>query len=345
MVPLPWARRSPVGCDFGHSAVKLVQLKRRGSAWSVVHAELRELTPEARGNEEWPSRQAVQAAAGCRWAQREDIAVSLQSRPAVVRHLSLPVMPQRELRDALQWEAKKASSHAVEELVVDYVNGPPVAAEQGRVMPVTMVVAERRAVEDEFSRYRTTGLRVKVMDVNPLAFYYAAHRLDRDQTGPGCVAFVDIGASRMDINIAKQGALRFSRSVPLGGDALTDSLARVLGIDPAQAEVVKREQGLSGNAKVLEVLGPEVDRLVVEIQRSVDYYRAQSHDGPLEALWVGGGTALTPGFVEYLAKFFDANVRLFNPFEGMDCQGIQLPVETVAPRFIAGVGLAMAGLA
>ena len=149
----------------------------------------------------------------------------------------------------------------------------------------------------------------------------------------------------MDINVAKQGALRFSRSVALGGDALTDSLARGFGIDAAQAEVVKRDQGLSGKAKVLEVLGPEVDRLVVEIQRSVDYYRAQSHDGPLEALWVGGGTALTPGFIEYLAKCFDANVRLFNPFEGMDCQGVQLNVDVIAPRFIAGVGLAMAGLA
>lgn len=340
---MPWNRRSPVGCDFGHSAVKLVQLKRRGNSWSVMRAELRELTPEARANEEWPSRQAVQAASECRWAQHEDMAVSLQSRPAVVRHLSLPVMPKRELREALQWEAKKASSQAVEELVVDYVNGPPVATEQGRMMPVTMVVAERRAIEDEFSRYRATGLRVKVMDVNPLAFYYAAHRLDRDQTGPGCVAFVDIGASRMDINVAKQGALRFSRSVPLGGDALTDSLARVLGSDPAQAEVVKREQGLSGNAKVLEVLGPEVDRLVVEIQRSIDYYRAQSHDGALEALWLGGGTSLIPGFVEYVARFFDAKVARFNPFEGMDCRDIRLDLDALAPRFISSVGLALGG--
>ncbi|HET8761555.1 MAG TPA: type IV pilus assembly protein PilM [Nitrospiria bacterium] len=338
-------RRSRVGCDFGHSAVKLVQLKRQGQSWSVVRAELRELTPEACTGDDWPSRQAVQVVSECQWAQGEDLAVSLQRRPALVRYLSLPEMPNRELREALQWEAKKAASQAVEELVVDYVSGPPVKGEQGRTMPVTMVVADRRAVEDEFAVYRETGLRVKAMDVNPLSFYYAAHRLGRDQTGPGFVAFVDIGASRLDINIAKQGTLRFSRSVALGGDTLTENLARALGVDQAQAEGIKREEGLSGQAKVLDVLGPDVDRLVVEIQRSVDYYRAQAHDGALEALWIGGGTGLIPGFVAYVGKFFDANVRLFNPFEGMECRDSRIDLDTVAPRFIASVGLAIAGLA
>jgi Tfp pilus assembly PilM family ATPase len=100
---------------------------------------------------------------------------------------------------------------------------------------------------------------------------------------------------------------------------------------------------LSGKAKVLEVLGPDVDRLVVEIQRSVDYYRAQAHDGALEALWLGGGTSLMPGFVEYVARFFDTKVARFNPFEGMDCSGIRLDVDALAPRFISSVGLAIGG--
>jgi type IV pilus assembly protein PilM len=149
----------------------------------------------------------------------------------------------------------------------------------------------------------------------------------------------------MDINVAKQGTLRFSRSVSLGGDTLTDGLARAFGVNQMQAEGIKREHGMSGKAKVIEVLGPEVDRLVVEIQRSVDYYRAQAHDGALEALWIGGGTALIPGFIEYVGRFFDAKVGLFNPFEGMDCRDSRIDLDAVAPRFIASVGLAIAGLA
>lgn len=336
-------RRSIVGCDLGRSAVKVIQLARKGGTWSVVDAELRELTPEARQGDQWPSRQAVQSAFECRWATGQDMAVSLQGRPAMVRYLDMPDIPKNELREALQWEAKKASSQAVDELVVDYVRGPLVKTDQGRMVPVTMVVADRAVVEEEFRLYQQAGLRVKVMDINACAFYYAAHRMGRDQTGTGCAAFVDIGAGRMDINIAKQGALRFSRSVPLGGDLLTQSLVRTFGIDPTEAETIKREQGLSGKAKVLEVLGPDVDRLVVEIQRSVDYYRAQSHDGALEALWLGGGTSLMPGFVEHVTRFFDTKVTRFNPFEGMDCRGVRMDLEAVAPRFISSVGLAIGG--
>jgi len=127
----------------------------------------------------------------------------------------------------------------------------------------------------------------------------------------------------------------------LGGATLTHSLIQKVGADFGQAEAIKREQGLTGNAKVQEVLRPEVDRLVVEIQRSVDYYRAQSRDGALERMFLAGGTALMPGFVEHVASFFDAKVSLFNPFEGMDCSAVNIDLEALAPRFVSSLGLAL----
>jgi len=337
-------RRSIVGCDLGRGAVKLVQLAPKAGGWKVVHAELHELSPEMRDDEAWPSAQAIQMALQRRWLAGESVAVSLQSRPAVVRHIDVPPIPTHELREALRWEAKKATSLGLEEVFVDYLAGAVVKGPE-RKMPITMVVAERAAVDGEFRRYQQAGLPVKAMDINPLAFYHAAHRLGRDQTGSGCVALVDIGAGRMDINIAKQGTLRFTRSIPMGGATLTQSLVTRFGIDCTQAEAIKREQGLTGKAKILEVLGPEVDRLVVEIQRSVDYYRAQSHDGTLERVLLAGGTPLMPGFVEHVSSFFDAKVVLFNPFEEMDCGAVGPDLERVAPRYASSVGLALRGRA
>ena len=156
---------------------------------------------------------------------------------------------------------------------------------------------------------------------------------------------VDIGTARMEINVVKQGMLRFTRGVPLGGETLTQSVIQTLGTDFSQAETIKREQGLTGNAKVKEVLQPVIDRLIVEIQRSVDYYRAQSRDGALERMFLAGGTPLMPGFVEHFASFFDAKVSLFNPFEGMDCSTVNSDLEPLAPRFTSSIGLALRGRA
>lgn len=336
-------RRSIVGCDLGRGAVKLVQLAPTSRGWKVGHAELHELAPESRDDEAWPSPQAIQIAMRQTWLADHAVAVSLQSRPAVVRHLDLPPMPVREIHEALKWEAKKATSLGVDEVIVDYVAGEVVKGSAERKMPVTMIVAERAAVQEEFRQYQQAGFKVTAMDINPVAFYHAVHRLGQDQTGAGCVALVDIGAGRTDINIVKHGTLRFSRSIPLGGAALTQSLVQKFGVDVTQAEAIKREQGLSGKAKILEVLGPEVDRLIVEIQRSVDYYRAQSRDGALERVLLGGGTVLMPGFINYASAFFDAKVMLCNPFEGMDCQAGASDLQQIGPRFISSVGLALRG--
>jgi len=336
-------RKSIVGCDLGHGAVKLVQLAKKARGWKVVHAELHDLSPEAASQTGWPSAQAIQVAMRSPCLAGQSVAVSLQSRPPAVRYLDVPPMPLRDLREALKWEAKKTTSLSLEEVIVDYVAGAPVSGASERKIPVTMVVAERAAVEDEYRQYQRAGLPVKLMDINPLAFYHAAHRVGSDQTGSGCVALVDIGAARMEINVVKQGALRFTRSVPLGGDTLTHSVMQKLGADFGQAETIKREQGLAGNAKIQEVLRPEIDRLVVEIQRSVDYYRAQSRDGALERMFLAGGAPLMPGFVEHVASFFDAKVALFNPFEGMDCSAVKIDLESLAPRFVSSVGLALRG--
>lgn len=332
---------STVGCDLGRGAVKLVQLVKKSGGWKVVHAQLQELAPELRDDEAWPSPQAIQSAMQHRWVVDRPVAVSLQGRPAVVRHLDLPPIPSHEVSEALRWEAKKVTSLGEGEVIVDYLAGQ----ESNSKVPVTMVVAERAGVAREFQQYRRSGLRVAAMETNPVAFYHAVHRLGQDQTGAGCVALVDIGAGRMDINIVKHGTLRFSRNISLGGDALTQSLVEKFGVDVSQAEALKREQGLSGKAKVLEALGPEVDRLIVEIQRSVDYYRAQSHDGALERMLLAGGTPLMPGFVAYISSFFDAKVSLFNPFEGMDCGTAGPDLEPVAPRYASSVGLALRGRA
>ncbi len=332
-------KSSTVGCDLGRGAVKLVQLVKKSGGWKVVHAQLQELTPESRDDEAWPSLQAIQSAMQHPWMIDQSVAVSLQSRPAVVRHLDLPPIPSHELSEALRWEAKKATSLEEGEMIVDYLAGKP----SDQKVPVTMIVAERSGVDKELQQYRRSGLRVAAMETNPVAFYHAVHRLGKDQTGAGCVALVDIGAGRMDINLAKHGTLRFSRSISLGGDVLTQGLVEKFGVDASQAEALKREQGLSGKAKVLEALGPEVDRLIVEIQRSVDYYRAQSRDGALERMLLAGGTPLMPGFVEYISSFFDAKVSLFNPFEGMDCGTVGPDLEQVAPRYASSVGLALRG--
>ena len=340
-----FGRRSIVGCDVGRSAVKLVQLVRRSGKWHVVHAELHELPPGAEDPDVWPSTEAIGLALQRPWLKGEQIAVSLHAHPPVVRHVELPAIPDREVREALRWETKKATSLNIDDVLIDYVASRARGQSGERKMAVTMVVADRHAVETELRQYQQAGLSVNAIDINPLALHQVAHRVGADETGVGFLAFVDIGASHTDVEIIKHGSLRFSRTIATGGHALTQTLMQKFGIDAADAEGIKREQGLTGKAKILEVLGPEVDKMIVEIQRSIDYYRAQARDGTLEHLLLAGGTPLMPGFVEYVGTFFDAKVALCNPFDGMDCQANGALTQTMAPRFASSVGLALRGQA
>ena len=91
-----------------------------------------------------------------------------------------------------------------------------------------------------------------------------------------------------------------------------------------------------------EIIKAEVDRMVLETQRSMDYYRAQFHEGTINKIILMGGSSLMPGFQEYFATYFDAGVELDDPFAEINCDEAAFEeVRMMAPRFSTGVGLAL----
>ena len=95
-------------------------------------------------------------------------------------------------------------------------------------------------------------------------------------------------------------------------------------------------------SRLHQVIKEGVDRFVVEVQRSVDYYRAQFHEGAVQRLLLMGGGVLMPGLLEYFSSYFDARVEIDDPFSGIRCgDRFSKNLKAMAPRFASGIGLAL----
>ena len=138
-------------------------------------------------------------------------------------------------------------------------------------------------------------------------------------------------------------------------DTRTLSTLRLV-LSAIKNEQIKRQKGLSGapapegapgqakdqDGRLYEIIKAEADRMILETQRSMDYYRAQFREGSVKKIVLMGGACLMPGFQEYFATYFDANVELDDPFAEILCDEAAFgEIRLIAPRFSTAVGLAL----
>ncbi len=324
------------GIDIGSGSLKGVRLHRKGKGFELVDAAIFEFN-----DENMPLNECISALLG-KNLHKVRAAIHFSGRVSPeVQTLTLPVMPKKELIEAVHWEARKWSTLPPEEMVVDFTIMAEQEEEGVKQYEIVVVVVERAALEEQLQAISASGLNITAVDLAPMALLNTA-RLYYEDALPESLLYVDMGAQKMEINIVKNGVIRFTRQVALGGDVITHAISRSSTLSLPEAEGRKRKEGIPLDGLSRSAMLEQVDRFIVEIQRSVDYYRAQSRESGIDKILLMGGTPMLGGFLEYFKGFFDATVELDDSFSKTPCDdpGISMLLE-MSPRFSMAVGLAL----
>jgi hypothetical protein len=138
------------------------------------------------------------------------------------------------------------------------------------------------------------------------------------------ILLIDIGAKTSNL-LYIEGRRFFTRSIAIGGGAVTAAIAKEYGISFVDAEHQKVVNGLvalgGGHTEQLDeavaalamVIRNALTRLPAEIARTTNYYRSQ-HGGsaPRRVLLAGGGANL-PYTLEFFQEKLNLPVEYFNP--------------------------------
>jgi type IV pilus assembly protein PilM len=340
-------RQSLVGVDLGANALKVVHFSpgRRGPV--LQHASLTELIHTDGEGQDRGELMALYDTVRSGRLNRKKMAIAYKGEELTVRHLTFPKMPRNEFKEAMRWEAKKMVPKTLDEVVFDFLTMGEIDEREIKRYEILLVIADRASILGQLEALKPFRSQIRAMDVNPLALLNTV-RLNYPGDLADNLAFIDIGAQKMDINIAKKGILRFYRHVRMGGEGITNALMQSLQADYTNAERIKRESGLAATPegetdnRIQSIIKAEVDKMILEVQRSIDYYRAQYREAGVRKIILMGGTPLMPDFPDYFASYFDAEVVLDNPFAGVICDPSKFSeTRSFAPRFSTGVGLCL----
>ena len=204
-----------------------------------------------------------------------------------------------------------------------------------------MVLTRR---EEQVQLVISCGLTPVAIDVDLFALANAWELCGlppEDDEAVSALALVDVGATRTSINVLCGGETCFSREVAIGGQDMTQAVARRLGIEPFEAEAIKRASE-SHEAEVNTAIAPVLEDLVSELSLSLDY--VEHHSGVrVDEILLSGGGALAPGAAGYIEQATARRARAWNPLEGLRVDASRVDVEELeawASTLVVAVGLA-----
>ena len=211
---------------------------------------------------------------------------------------------------------------------------------KGDNLKVLLTAAPKKIVE----RY----IRIfKAADLELLSLETEAFALERSLVAgdPAPIMIIDIGAVSSDVTIIDNSIPILTRSIDVGGSAITKAVMTSLNVDLSRAEQFKRDIGFSvlGPSDLPDIIKSTLNPIINEVKYSLDIYLSQSkHNMSLEKIILTGGSAWLPELVSYLSKLLDVKVIIGDPWDKIVYPLELKPVlSELGPRFAVAVGLAM----
>jgi len=150
----------------------------------------------------------------------------------------------------------------------------------------------------------------------------------------------------MTIDIVRGGIPLFTRDVSVGGNQYTDALQKELDLGFDDAEKLKTGEGIAGVSEDQKsaILRSVSDILVLEIQKTFDFFRATASGENIQRIFVAGGTARVPGLIDLLREEFGMPVEELYPFRKVVInpgKHNESEIRDLASRMAIAVGLAL----
>lgn len=335
-----------VGIDIGSHAIKVCQLKRTDKAYAVINLGSATLPEGAVDDGTLNDPEVVGKAIAELFKnlkiKKKKVGFSISGYSVIVKKVNLAVMSESELEEHIQSEAEQYIPFDIDDVYLDFQDLKTNDKNIERT-DVMLVAAKKEIVDDYLEMLEAIDLKPVIVDVDGFALENTyEYNYPKDEN----VALVDIGASKMNINIISEGVSVVARDIVVGSRQLTEQIQSAFDLDFKEAEALKLGHIPAGEKQeeIADIFSSTCTQWVLEIKKAIDLYQANHPEAPLNRLVLSGGGSKVSGLVDFLANETGLPVELFNPFNNMTVNSKKIDpdyLNTVGPEMAIATGIAI----
>jgi type IV pilus assembly protein PilM len=288
----------------------------------------------------------------------QDAGVSIPFSSSLITVIDLPQVDAESLKRIVPIEARKYIPVPVSEVSLDWFVIPKEEGQQSAFADMTQQKSPALAHGQEvllvaIQNTVLQGYQSVMQEAKLATSFYEIEIFSsvRSALGHGLapVLVVDFGASTTKMYVVERGVVRMTHLLTIGGQQVTETLARTMSWDFEKAERVKREKGFieqsawsaEESARIKEALLSTLSRIFTETNRVLLSY-GQRYNKDVSSICFTGGGASLPGLAEVAKQSLSAQVSIADPFSRTEAPAFLTSVlSQIGPSFTVPVGLAL----
>lgn len=350
---------SAVGIDIGSSAIKVVEIKKRGgkavletygsiSLGSYADVEIGRVT-------NLPIEKTVEALKEV--LKQSDVtttssAFSIPVQSSLIFTISLPSQIQEsEVSSIIFTEARKYIPVPITEVSLDYFILPKkeLSFEETNNPDLPIMLPEKTEVlvvaiqNDAVSKYRSIvsqcNLEASFFEIE--VFSSVRANFERELS---LVLLMDFGASSTKLSLVEFGMVKNYHTINRGGADISSAISQSLSIPFPKAEEMKKEFGLFENPvekSLADIIKVHIDYIFSETNNVLLGYEKKYNRTISKVIFTGGGSLLK-GLKEVASNNFRAEIEIGHPFSKVGApEFLGKVLETTGPEFAVALGLAL----
>jgi type IV pilus assembly protein PilM len=323
-----------IGLDISSSAVKLLELGKRGDRYNVEAYAVEPLPANVVNDKQVVDPkivgEVIARAVARSGSKTRNAAVAVAGSSVITKLIFMPAsLNENEMEEQIKAEADQYIPYPIEEVNMDFQILGPSSKDKGTV-DVLLAACRKEQVEQRMAALEIAGLKPIVVDIEAYALenscQFLRHQMPEGGKGK-TVAVVDMGASMTSLMVLHDLQTAYTRDQAFGGRQLTEDIMRFYGMSYEEASKGKRLGTLPENYQG-EVLAHFLSDMAQQIDRSLQFFfSASSQHSAIDQVILAGGCAQIPGVDAAIQERLQIPTVVARPFAQMSVASRAKPAQ------------------
>ncbi len=331
------------GLDIGTNAVRVVQLARSGTGWSLLKYGYAPIDAKLAGGDSAESRrrlgEVIMTAVGQAGIKTVNVAVGLPSSKTFSTVVDVPKVSEQELKSMMKYQIDQYIPTPLDETEVDWA----LLGDSLRVAnqyEVLLTSTAKDYAEQRLEMIESIGFNVIAEEPDQIAMIRSLSLNDTQDAR----LIIDMGENSSDLAVIYAGMPRLVRTIPLGLSSLVRSAVQNLSVQEDQARQFILKFGLAPDrldGQVVRAIDSTLDNFASEINKSLKFFQTRYESIAVTGILLSGFGASIPQLDSYISNKTNVQVNLANPWQRVQVPAsYQQQISPIANEFAVAIGLA-----
>ena len=237
---------------------------------------------------------------------------------SLIKRIQLPSVPDIELPETIKWKIKEDLPFELSEAAIGYSLIERITKDDGsKALDIICAAARQDKIRSQVLLIKQAGLNCLSVGLLPFGYAKLTDHLTQDKAES--VGILHMGKNLSYLAVCRDQRLEFYRELPISVDKLKDSLKGVLISDKGKVELTDQEaeealfnvgvpqkessfKDKASSTQILSMLRPHLERLAIEIKRSITYFVSEYGGNQVTKIFLAGSATRIPNIDTFLSQ-------------------------------------------